>query len=187
MTHRPENITFHLSIGTIEILQKRFDLSPFGTAGTGTRVVDDWPRHLGGKTAQVIFIGIGQRSNDSEPSFKKGLQRYHGAQFTGIEHVDEQGLNQVVLVMAQGQFGTSQAIGDFEQSLSPFARAQKTGIFQIRDTVSQGAEVGVLNVNLPSLLFGVIADDRTAAVFKPEVDMDGIKGIGDGDSGQSFG
>jgi len=70
------------------------------------------------KTPYDIFTGKGKRSYNIQPVIKKGLAGRYGAYLSGAAHVQEQGLDNIILVMAESELCASKFFGDFKKPFS---------------------------------------------------------------------
>ncbi len=63
------------------------------------------------KTSYDILTCKGKRPYNIQPVIKKGLAGRHGAYLSGAAHVQEQGLDNIILVMAKSELGASKFFG----------------------------------------------------------------------------
>jgi hypothetical protein len=55
------------------------------------------------KLLYFLLIKIGKGTDEGKPTGKQLLLRHHGAEITGIEHVEKKSLDNIITVMAHGQ------------------------------------------------------------------------------------
>ena len=72
---------------------------------------DDGELAQSSKAHQVFFFHIGQRANDDVFAIVRHQFRRHGFELATEEHVQKQRFQNVVAVVAQGDFATAQFFG----------------------------------------------------------------------------
>jgi hypothetical protein len=173
MPHGSENVTFDLLVASIQLLQHGFDLCPFGSARTGAGVLFDRPLHLRCKAYQSIFIGISQWANQCQSTVKKGLGGHHGTYFTRVTHIEEQRLDDIILVMGQGQLAAPQLPGYVKQSLAAQTGTQKARIFPVSIAVGHQTMVRLLDADIKSHGMAMLGDGIGRAPLETGIDKYG--------------
>lgn len=123
MPHGPKDVALDFLVAAADSFQHLFDLRPSRASGAGAWIFHHREIHLGGEALQERFVGKGQRADHGQTAFKKRLAGEHGAHFSGIEDIEEQGFDQIVLVVPQSQLVASQLPGHLEHPLPSFSGA----------------------------------------------------------------
>jgi len=87
------------------------------------------------------------------------LKGNHGADFSAVKNIKEQGFNDIVFVMTEGDFVTFETMGEMEQAFSSFPGTEETGVFSILRTVRPYPDIRELNVIRESFHFKKILQD----------------------------
>ena len=67
------------------------------------------------KPPYEVLVRKGQRSDHGESSFKKPLGGNHRANLPCVKNIQKQGLNDVIFIMAEGEFVAAQFSGNFKE------------------------------------------------------------------------
>ncbi len=142
MAHGPENVALDFPVCGVQRFQHGFDFHAFGNRRTRTRIFEFGKLGPRREFFDEIFVHERQRPDDIKFPFEKRLHGKHCADFSRIAHVQEQGFDDVVLVMAECEFAASEFVGNFEKAFSAQPGAQETRIFAIFRTVPANAVIG---------------------------------------------
>jgi hypothetical protein len=108
------------------------------------------------------------------------LKGKHSADLTTIKNIEEQGFNDVVLMVSKGDLVTFQLLGQTEEPLSPLPRAEETGILSIFRAICSSPNLGEFDVIGEVLGFKKTLQDFSMSRVKTQVDMNRDQFIIDG-------
>lgn len=91
----------------------------------------------------VLLAAIGQRPDHHVAPVVGQQLRRHGLQGSAVEHVEEEGLEDVVAMVTEGHLGRADLVGEGVQRATAQARAQRAGGLAFRDLLLDH-RVGVL-------------------------------------------
>jgi hypothetical protein len=114
------------------------------------------------------------------------LKRKHGANLTAVKNVEKKGLDDVVLMMPEGDLIAFEAIGQLEKFFPPFPGTEKTGVLSVLRTVGPFPDVCEFNMVGQAFLFKIVPQDIRSSRIKPQIDMNGEQFIMDRNSLQTF-
>jgi hypothetical protein len=129
------------------------------------------------------FIQESEGPYDGEFSIKEGLERHHGTDLATVAHIQEQGFNNIVLMVAKRQFLTPPFISQLKETLSSKSGTKETRIFTILLTVRLSSIVGMLDMKLIAHCLAVISNSVGGIPFKAKVYVNGNKGVTNGNAG----
>jgi hypothetical protein len=116
-----KNIAFYLSIGTIELFQHLFNFFSPGVPRRWASKTDLRPVHGSGKPANTLFFNQVERPYDRQCTIEKVLDRQHGTEGGAVKNIQEKRLDEVVLVVAEGQQAAPEVAGRLKQYFPPQA------------------------------------------------------------------
>jgi hypothetical protein len=95
------------------------------------------------------------------------LKGNHGADLGAIKNVKQEGLNDIVFVVAEGDLIAFETMGKMEQAFSPFPGAKETGVFSILGAVCPRSDIGELDVERESSRFTKFLQDFGSPGINP--------------------
>jgi len=110
------------------------------------------------------------------------LKGNHGTDLSAVKNIKEQGFNDIVFVMTEGDFVTFETMGEMEQAFSSFPGTEETGVFSILRTVRPYPDIRELNVIRESFHFKKILQDFGSIRVKAKVNVNWKKFVMDGNS-----
>jgi hypothetical protein len=114
------------------------------------------------------------------------LKGKHGADLTTIKYIEEQGFDDVVLMVSKGDLVTFQLVGQTEEPLSPLPRAEETGVLSIFRAICFSSNLGEFDVIREVLGFKKVFQDFSSVGVETQVDVNRDQFIIDGYSISSF-
>ena len=91
--------------------------------GTGTSAGTERQMHGAGKSLNLFFFEKGQRTDKGNFPLEQGLEGKHGADLTAVKHVEKEGFDDIVLMVAKADLITFEAVRQLEKQLPPLPRA----------------------------------------------------------------
>jgi hypothetical protein len=99
------------------------------------------------------------------------LKRKHGANLRTVKNVQEKRFDDVVLMMPESNLVTSQPMGQMEEQLSPFPRAEEAGVLSILAAIRLFPDVSKLDMIGEVTGFEKILEDLGSSGFKTQIDV----------------
>jgi len=171
MTHGSKNIPLDFFIAGVKLFQQGFDLPSLGGFGGRTRIDEFGKCRLPGKCSNALLVRKSKWANQLKTPSEKGLRRQHGTDFPGIAHVDEQGLDEIVFVMAQCDLVAPPFLGDFKEPLSPHTGAEKTRVFTIFGAVTDHTIIGIIDLDGITAALSIGFQRLAEAAREPQIDI----------------
>jgi len=82
-----------------------------------------------GKSLDQTLLGVGERADEDDPALEHLLPGRHRADLAFKKQVHQDGLDDVVLVVAQRHLAAPQLLGRLEERLAPVPGTPETGDF----------------------------------------------------------
>jgi hypothetical protein len=110
------------------------------------------------------------------------LKGNHRANLSAVENIEKKSLNDIVLVVTQGDLVAFETMGKTEKTFSSFPGAEETGILSILRAIRLRPDIGELHVVSEPRRFKEILQDLTLPGIETEVNVYGEKFVMNGNS-----
>jgi hypothetical protein len=114
------------------------------------------------------------------------LKRKHGANLTAVKNVEKKGLDDVVLMVPEGDLITFEPVGQLKKFFPPLPGTEKTGVLSILGAIGSLSNVCEFNMIGQTFFFKIVPQDASSSRIKPQIDVDGEQLITDRNSLQTL-
>jgi hypothetical protein len=108
------------------------------------------------------------------------LKGKHRADLRTVKNIEEERLNDIIFVVAQGDLVTFEPMGKMEKTFSSFPGTEETRIFSILSAIRLNPDIGKLNVVREPFCFKEILQDLGPARIKTKINVNRQKFVMDG-------
>lgn len=155
--HTSENITFNMGIYLLKLRNEIFDLHSLGNTGAVCTAGSTGISELAGTLDKMQVVVISPRLDiilayqiqrtDQLHTLEIGAVelRHHGLDLGAVEHAHEDGLDHIIIMMAQGDFVTAQLLREGVKMSAAHAGTEIARGFL--DSVYRIENVGLENLN----------------------------------------
>src|SRR6267378_467457 len=144
VAHRAQDGRAHAGMLAFEVREQLLDALPLEVFLRATEVAGDhWKVHLCREGGDLALRRIAERPDDQVAAVVAAQARRHRPQLSGEQHRHEQGLDQVVAVVAEGDLRAAELLRRVVEDAAAQARADRAAGLSLRDQPLYDA-VGVL-------------------------------------------
>src|SRR5467141_3709466 len=144
VAHRAQDGRAHAGMLAFEVRQQLLDALALEVLLRATEVAgDQWKLHLCREGGDLALRRVTERPDDQVAAVVAAQARRHRPQLSGEEHGHDQGLDQVVAVVAEGDLRAAELLRGVVEDAAAQARADRAGGLSLRDQPLHDA-VGVL-------------------------------------------
>jgi len=172
VAHGAKDVIADIPVVFFQRLQQVLDIAPAGRLARGAEALTDRKSPLCGVFLDQVLPDIGQRPDNVHFAAKNGLVRHHRADLPAVEHIDEQGLDDIVPVMGESDLVKAVFACDLEYPLAPEARTEEAGVLAVVVAVRQGPDVGLLHLIPVAFLHEIFLQDPVGFIIAVEARID---------------
>jgi hypothetical protein len=140
VVHGVQDVAPDLAIFPIEPLEDNADLLTLARVLRGARIGRPGKTSAAVEPPDCVAVQEGEGTDHGDLTAEEWLPRQHSGDLGAIKNVHEEGFDEVIEVVAEGDLGASQPSSLGEEGGSAAASAKKTGILSILWTVGLQTE-----------------------------------------------
>jgi hypothetical protein len=126
-----------------------------------------------GKPLNLFLLHQGKPTDERDLPFEQGLKGKHRADFRTVKNIKKESLNDIVFVVAQGDFVTFETMGNMKKTFSSFPGTEETRIFPILSAIRPNPDISELHMIRKPSCFKETLQDLGPTGIKTKVNVNG--------------